>query len=98
MRRPGAVPVGPGGAGWSAGMHRNPQPPGCRSTDSRFGSRLPIPPGFPLPFPTSPANSSMSQPLPRVLGLALASLFLIACGGKRELPSDPLAYVPADTP
>jgi hypothetical protein len=33
-----------------------------------------------------------------VLGLALASLFLIACGGKRELPSDPLAYVPADTP
>lgn len=40
----------------------------------------------------------MSISLPRALGLALASLALVACGGKKELPSDPLAYVPADTP
>lgn len=40
----------------------------------------------------------MSISLPRALGLALTSLALIACGGKKELPSNPLAYVPADTP
>jgi hypothetical protein len=40
----------------------------------------------------------MSISLPRALGLALTSLALVACGGKKELPSDPLAYVPADTP
>jgi hypothetical protein len=39
----------------------------------------------------------MSLPLPRVLGLALASLVLSACGQKGP-PADPLAYVPADTP
>lgn len=40
----------------------------------------------------------MSISLPRALGLALTSLALVACGGHKELPSDPLAYVPADTP
>ncbi len=39
----------------------------------------------------------MSMPLPRALSLALVSLVLSACGQKAT-PTDPLAYVPADTP